>query len=120
MSALRITGTLGRAAEARTSTDGVAWLCIELHQGAGSMAATARLRIGHGPAAQIAARHKARLLPAGSRVTVHAAGYAIAHLPSDHLVLLGVDFIEHQAPAPHHEVRDAVEVIVHQPNPAAA
>jgi hypothetical protein len=107
MSALRLTGTLGRDAEARTATDGTAWLCIELHQGCGSIAAAARRCMGTGPAAQIAARSAASHLKAGSRVTVHAAGYDIRHQPTDHLVLVGVDHIEHQAPAPRHEARQA-------------
>ena len=36
MSAIRITGTLGRDAELRFATDGSAWLILEIHQaGAG-------------------------------------------------------------------------------------
>lgn len=110
MSAFRLTGVLGRHAELRVAPDGTAMVCLEVHQahrgGGGSIAARAHHCIGKGPAAQYAARNKASQLRAGTRVTVHAAGYTIEQRPSAHLVLLGVDCVEHQPVAPHHEVRE--------------
>ncbi len=107
MSAIRITGVLGRRAEAHISPDGTAWLSIEIHQTGGHIAVSARRCMGKGPAAQIAARSAANHLRTGVRVTVHAARFDIAHSPSPHLVLLDVDHIEHQAAAPRHEPAEA-------------
>jgi hypothetical protein len=96
MSALRLTGTLGCDARAYVNPDGSALLELQLHQGVNSLAAVARKFYGTGAAAQIAAHSAANHLRAGARVTVHAAGYDIRHRPTDHLVLLQVDHIEHQ------------------------
>jgi hypothetical protein len=94
MGGLRLTGTLGRDAEFRTSTDGTAWVYVEVHQGPGTIAAAGRRCMGRGPAAQIAARNAAHHLRSGTRVCVHADGYSIAHSPSLHLVLDGISHIE--------------------------
>ena len=51
--------------------------------------------MGAGHAAQYAAANAARHLRAGTKVRVHAAGFDICHSPHTHLVLVGVDFIEH-------------------------
>lgn len=103
MSAIRITGSLARDAELRFSTDGAAWLILEIHQGPGALPVQARRRIGTGPAAAIAARSSASHLRRGSRVTVHADTYAVEYLPTPHLVLSRVDVVEHQPIAPRHE-----------------
>lgn len=103
MSAIRFSGVLGRDAESRVATDGTAWVYLEVHQGAGRLFALAKRRIGSGPAAQLVAHNSARHLRAGARVTVHAASVDVAHSPHDHLVLLGVDWIEHQPVVSRHE-----------------
>ena len=109
MSAIRITGTLGRDAELRFATDGSAWLILEIHQAGAGLAVQARRRVGGGEAGAVAARNSAAHLRKGTRVTVHAGGYDIEHLPTPHLVLSRVDMIEHQPIAPRHEPRDATE-----------
>lgn len=96
MSAIRITGTLGRDAELRFSTDGVAVQAVR--------------RVGGGEAGAVAARNSAAHLRKGTRVTVHAGAYDVEHLPTPHLVLRRVDMIEHQPSAPRHEPRDAIEI----------
>lgn len=96
MSAIRITGTLGRDAEARFDVSGGAWLYLELHLGPNTLAVQARKHVGSGPSAQIAAASSSRLLRKGARVTVHAGSYNIAYTPSPHIVLGAVDYLEHQ------------------------
>lgn len=103
MSAIRITGTLGRDAELRFATDGAAWLILEIHQHGAGLAVQARKRVGGGEAGAIAARNSAAHLRQGTRVTVHADKYSVEHLPTPHLVLSRVDMVEHQPLAPRHE-----------------
>lgn len=92
MSAIKVTGTLGRNAEARFTPDGTAWLCIEIHQGHNAVAA--RRRYDNSAASAIVVRNLAHHLRQGSRVTVHAEHYEIEMRPTPHLVLTDVSSIE--------------------------
>lgn len=92
MSAIKVTGTLGRNAEARFTPDGTAWLCVEIHQGHNAVAA--RRRYDNSAASAIVVRSLAHHLCQGSRVTVHAEHYDIQMRPTPHLVLTDVSSIE--------------------------
>jgi single-stranded DNA-binding protein len=108
MSAIRITGTLGRDAQARYTHEGQAWLFLEIHQGPGSIAVEARRCIGKGPSAQIAASRTAAYLRKGSRVTVHADAYTIGSgVGYPYLLLANVSSIEHQPVRSHYETDQA-------------
>jgi len=108
MSAIRITGTLGRDAQARYTPEGEAWLFLEIHQGVDAIAIEARRRIGTGPSAQIAASRTAAYLRKGSRVTVHADAYTIDWANGQpHLLLTNVTGIEHQPVRSHYETDQA-------------
>jgi hypothetical protein len=109
MSAIRITGTLARDAEARFSTDGTARVCIEVQQPGSPLPFTAQRTFDNTAASGIAARSMAAHLRRGSHVTVHAARYEIAIAPTLHLVLVDVDRIEHQPIAPRHAPRSLQE-----------
>ena len=110
MSAIRISGVLGRDAECRIDTSGAAWVILEVHPIPGSaLAVQARRRVGTGPAAHIAAHSSAHHLRRGTPVTVHAAGCEIEQLPTPHLVLLGVDWVEHQPIVSRQEPREPQE-----------
>jgi hypothetical protein len=99
MSAIRITGMVARPGRHFCMPDGTALLEVVLTQGAGSVDVVGRLRVGQGHAAQYAAQRAARHIRPRMRVTVHAAGFEIDHR-SGHLVLQGVDHIEHHTEAP--------------------
>ncbi len=103
MSAVTIRGALIDDAECRTSTDGAAWLFVQVSQGPASVPAHAAQRLGTGPAAQIAARSAARHLRRGLLITVRARACDIALSPRPHLVLTGVDSIQYFVPLPRHE-----------------
>jgi hypothetical protein len=109
MSAIRITGTLARDAEARFATDGTASVCIEVLQPGSSLPFTAQRTFDNTAASGIAARSMAAHLRRGSHVTVHAGRYDIALAPTPHLVLFDVDRIEHQPITPRHEPRSLQE-----------
>ena len=100
LGALRITGTLARAAEARITTGPAprALLVVELFTALG-LPYAATQDLGTGFAAHLAAASKARRLHAGMRCTVTCKGLA---LRTDHataaLLCLGVTAVtEHQA-----------------------
>lgn len=95
MSALQVSGRLARDAEARFSTDGTAWLAVELQPDGGQgLALLAARRFDASAAAGIAARRTAYRLRAGARVRVHAAGAVFVHERGPCLRLLDVDLIE--------------------------
>jgi hypothetical protein len=119
MSDLRITGQLLADAYTSTTPQGHAYVNVQIGQGTSSVAAKARYCLGQGNGPQYAAAQAARRLRAGMRVTIHAAGYRIEHRPVPHLVLIGVDFIEHlQLPHPHH-TPEAVEIELQPRTPEA-
>lgn len=93
MSAVRLTGTLVRDAQARICTDGTALLDVmfSLGEGVGPLCATRNF--GHGYAAQHVCELDARRYRKGMQVTLHARGFAAG--PRDqHLTVLGVDHLE--------------------------
>lgn len=99
MTTIRITGTLLRNAYSACGTDGSAWVVVDVGQSPGSPPCRthvhARRPYGHGHAAQFAAANAVHHLRRGAQVTVHATGYDIRHTPNPHLLLLGVELIEH-------------------------
>lgn len=99
MSNFKVTGTLGRHAQARFSPDGTAWLVLEIHQGPNTLAVAARQRFDRTAASAIAVRNLAYHLRAGSRVTVHAERYEIVLRPTPHLLVEDAKHIERLAVA---------------------
>lgn len=108
MSAVRITGQLRGPARMTVDASGAAWVMFSLEAPGGAQALV-RKRIGIGYAAQHIAMHNARALRSGTQCTVHAAGiermcrakldalHAYApgpQAPNDHMLLLGVDWID--------------------------
>lgn len=96
---IRVTGTLGRDAEARAGTGDDWWLFLEIHQGASGLAVAAAKHIGSGASAAIASKSMAHHLRRGTPVTVRAARYDIRLTPTPHLVLVNVQHIDYQAHA---------------------
>lgn len=101
---IRLTGQLGRDAQARYTPQGQAWLFLEIENGQDGVSVEARRCVGEGPAAQMVAARTAHRLRRGSRVTVYAQSYRIAHdAAGAHLLLGDVTHIEHQAVVAYHE-----------------
>lgn len=108
---IRVTGVLGRHAEARHGSGDTWWVFVEIHQGNHSLAVAAAQRIGSDVAADLASKSLARRLRQGDLVTVRAQGYDIVLQPSPHLVLREVEHIDAAAPTLSRcEPRDAIEV----------
>lgn len=108
MSAVRITGQLRGPARMSVDASGAAWVMFSLEASGGAQALV-RKRIGIGYAAQHIAMHNARALRSGTQCTVHAAGIERMcrakldalhayppgpQAPNDHMLLLGVDWID--------------------------
>lgn len=94
MSAITVTGRLDADAKMLVSTDGTAFVAVELGMVGTGKEVRAMHRIGTGPACQHVAKIKALSLRRGTKVRVHAGGFEIDLSPVKHLVLVGVSMIE--------------------------
>lgn len=94
MSAIVVTARLSADARMLVSTDGTAYVAVDMRMVGTGKEVRCMHRIGTGPACQHVAKVKALSLRRGAKVRVHAGGFEIDVSPVKHLVLVGVSLIE--------------------------
>lgn len=101
MAEIRLDGHLAKRARCSVDpADGTAWLVLEVSQGARSVCAAARWRMGQGLAAQHACSRAAARMAKGTRVSIRAGGWELDR-KAEQLVLVAVkDVTQFDIPAP--------------------